>query len=126
MQKTKRIYSTKKLLKLILKSLDNDKAFNVKSIDLFKRSSIADFMVIASGTSSKQVSSMAQNLIKRLKDSGISTRKPEGLVNSDWVLIDVNDIVIHLFRPEVREFYNLEKMWQLNSIQDTKTEHLEI
>ena len=120
MQKTKRIYSTKKILKLILKSLDNDKAFNVKSIDLFKRSSIADFMVIASGTSSKQVSSMAQNLIKRLKDSGISTRKPEGLVNSDWVLIDVNDIVIHLFRPEVRDFYRLEKMWEIPNLQNSK------
>ncbi len=120
MQKTKRIYSTKKILKLILKSLDNDKAFNVKSIDLFKRSSIADFMVIASGTSSKQVSSMAQNLIKRLKDSGISTRKPEGLVNSDWVLIDVNDIVIHLFRPEVRDFYRLEKMWEIPNLHNTK------
>ena len=120
MQKTKRIYSTKKILKLILKSLDNDKAFNVKSIDLFKRSSIADFMVIASGTSSKQVSSMAQNLIKRLKDSGISTRKPEGLVNSDWVLIDVNDIVIHLFRPEVRDFYRLEKMWEIPNLHNTQ------
>ena len=120
MQKTKRIYSTKKILKLILKSLDNDKAFNVKSIDLFNRSSIADFMVIASGTSSKQVSSMAQNLIKRLKDSGISTRKPEGLVNSDWVLIDVNDIVIHLFRPEVRDFYRLEKMWEIPNLHNTQ------
>ena len=120
MQKTKRIYSTKQILKLILKSLDNDKAFNVKSIDLFKRSSIADFMVIASGTSSKQVSSMAQNLIKRLKDSGIRTRKPEGLVNSDWVLIDVNDIVIHLFRPEVRDFYRLEKMWEIPNLHNTQ------
>ena len=120
MQKTKRIYSSKKLLKLILKSLDNDKAFNIKSIDLLQRSSIADFMVIASGTSSKQVSSMAQNLIKRLKDSGIRTRKPEGLVNSDWVLIDVNDIVIHLFRPEVRDFYRLEKMWEIPNLHNTK------
>ena len=120
MQKTTRIYSTKKLLKLILKSLDDDKAFDVKSINLLQRSSIADFMVIASGTSSKQVSSMAQNLIKRLKDSGIKTRKPEGLINSDWVLIDAIDIVIHLFRPEVREFYRLEKMWEIPSLQNPK------
>ena len=120
MQKTTRIYSTKKLLKLILKSLDDDKAFDVKSINLLQRSSIADFMVIASGTSSKQVSSMAQNLIKRLKDSGIKTRKPEGLINSDWVLIDAIDIVIHLFRPEVREFYRLEKMWEIRSLQNPK------
>ena len=63
---------------------------------------------------------MAQNLIKRLKDSGISTRKPEGLVNSDWVLIDVNDIVIHLFRPEVRDFYRLEKMWEIPNLHNTK------
>ena len=120
MQKTTRINNTKKLLKLILKSLGDDKAFDVKSIDLLQRSSIADFMIIASGTSSKQVSSMANNLRKRLKDYGIKTRTPEGLINSDWVLIDAFDIVIHLFRPEVREFYRLEKMWEIPNLQNSK------
>ena len=120
MQKTTRIYNSKKLLKLILKSLGDDKAFDVKSIDLLQRSSIADFMIIASGTSSKQVSSMANNLRQRLKDYGIKTRKPEGLINSDWVLIDAFDIVIHLFRPEVREFYRLEKMWEIPNLQNSK------
>ena len=120
MQKRTRIHNTKKLLKLILKSLSDDKAFDVKSIDLLQRSSIADFMIIASGTSSKQVSSMANNLRQRLKDYGIKTRKPEGLINSDWVLIDAFDIVIHLFRPEVREFYRLEKMWEIPNLQNSK------
>ena len=120
MKKTTRIYNTKKILKLILKSLGDDKAFDVKSIDLLQRSSIADFMIIASGTSSKQVSSMANNLRQRLKDYGIKTRKPEGLINSDWVLIDAFDIVIHLFRPEVREFYRLEKMWEIPNLQNSK------
>ena len=120
MQKTTRINNTKKLLKLILKSLGDDKAFDVKSIDLLQRSSIADFMIIASGASSKQVSSMANNLRKRLKDYGIKTRKPEGLINSDWVLIDAFDIVIHLFRPEVREFYRLEKMWEIPNLANSK------
>ena len=120
MQKTTRINNTKKLLELILKSLGDDKAFDVKSIDLLQRSSIADFMIIASGTSSKQVSSMANNLRKRLKDYGIKTRKPEGLINSDWVLIDAFDIVIHLFRPEVREFYRLEKMWEIPNLANSK------
>ena len=120
MKKTTRIYNSKKILKLILKSLDDDKAFDVKSIDLLQRSSIADFMIIASGTSSKQVSSMANNLRKRLKDYGIKTRTPEGLINSDWVLIDAFDIVIHLFRPEVREFYRLEKMWEIPNLANSK------
>ena len=120
MQKRTRIHNTKKLLKLILKSLGDDKAFDVKSIDLLQRSSIADFMIIASGASSKQVSSMANNLRKRLKDYGIKTRTPEGLINSDWVLIDAFDIVIHLFRPEVREFYRLEKMWEIPNLQNSK------
>ena len=120
MQKTTRINNTKKLLKLILKSLGDDKAFDVKSIDLLQRSSIADFMIIASGTSSKQISSMANNLRKRLKDYGIKTRKPEGLINSDWVLIDAFDIVIHLFRPEVRKFYRLEKMWEIPNLANSK------
>ena len=113
MKKNKTPISIKKLLSLTFDSLEDDKAIDIKTIDLKDRSSIADFMVIASGNSSRQVSSMANNLIKKFKIQGVSTRKPEGITNSDWVLIDAYDIIIHLFRPEVREFYALEKMWEI-------------
>ena len=113
MKKNKTTITIKKLLSLTFESLEDDKAIDIKAIDLKDRSSIADFMIIASGNSSRQVSSMANNLIKKFKDKGISTRKPEGITNSDWVLIDAYDIIIHLFRPEVRDFYALEKMWEL-------------
>ena len=113
MKKNKTTITIKKLLSLTYESLEDDKAIDIKAIDLKDRSSIADFMIIASGNSSRQVSSMANNLIKKFKDKGISTRKPEGITNSDWVLIDAYDIIIHLFRPEVREFYALEKMWEI-------------
>ena len=97
----------------IIKKLDSNKALDIVTIDLEGKSSIADYMIIASGTSSRHVSSMSNNLIKKLKDYGIKAKKPEGLTNSDWVLIDVNDIIVHLFRPEVREFYKLDKMWEM-------------
>ncbi len=113
MKKNKISITIKKLLSLTCSSLEDDKAIDIKTINLKDRSSIADFMVIASGNSSRQVSSMAINLIKKLKNEGISTRRPEGISNSDWVLIDAYDIIIHLFRPEVREFYALEKMWEI-------------
>ena len=113
MKKNKTTITIKKLLSLTCESLEDDKAIDIKAIDLKNRSSIADFMIIASGNSSRQVSSMANNLIKKFKDKGISTRKPEGITNSDWVLIDAYDIIIHLFRPEVRDFYALEKMWEI-------------
>ena len=113
MIKNKTPITIKKLLSLTYDSLEDDKAIDIKTIDLKDRSSIADFMVIASGNSSRQVSSMANNLIKKFKIKGVSTRKPEGITNSDWVLIDAYDIIIHLFRPEVREFYALEKMWEI-------------
>ena len=105
MKKNKASITIKKLLSLTCDSLEDDKAIDIKTIDLKDRSSVADFMVIASGNSSRQVSSMANNLIKKFKIKGVSTRKPEGITNSDWVLIDAYDIIIHLFRPEVREFY---------------------
>ena len=113
MKKNKTPITIKKLLSLTCVSLENDKAIDIKTINLKDRSSIADFMIIASGNSSRQVSSMANNLIKKFKIKGVSTRKPEGITNSDWVLIDAYDIIIHLFRPEVREFYALEKMWEI-------------
>lgn len=100
-----------KLHQLILKSLDDDKAEEIVSIDLAGKSSIADFMVIASGRSSRQVAAIAEHLVARIsKETGKKVRA-EGKAVGDWVLIDTGDIVVHIFRPDVRSFYNLEKMW---------------
>ena len=103
--------SSKQLLKVTLESLDNDKGINVVSIDLIGRSSIADYMVVVSGNTVRQVTAMANNLIKKYKEMGLRLPSPEGMSNGDWVLIDAKDILIHIFRPEVRDFYSLEKMW---------------
>ena len=99
------------LLALVLKSLDDDQAQDVISIDLEGKSGIADHMVIASGRSTRQVASMAQKLAERVKHAGYDSPRVEGLPSADWVLIDAGDVVVHLFRPEVRSFYNLERMW---------------
>mgnify|MGYP005710985313 FL=1 len=106
--------SSKNLLKLTLDALEDDKAIDIISINLEGRSSIADYMIVASGNSAKQVTSMADNLVKKYKEIGLTTPSPEGMSNGDWVLIDAKDILIHLFRPEVRDFYSLEKMWAKN------------
>jgi ribosome-associated protein len=96
---------------LILHQLDEDQAQDVVSIPLEGKSSIADFMVIASGRSTRQVASIATKLAERLKKEGHGSPRIEGLPAADWVLIDAGDVVVHLFRPEVRSFYNLERMW---------------
>ena len=111
MAKTKSL-SSKELLKFTLKSLENDKGMDIISINLIGRSSIADYMVVVSGNTVRQVTAMANNLIKKYKEIGLSLSSPEGISNGDWVLIDANDILIHIFRPEVRAFYSLEKMWE--------------
>ena len=103
--------SSKKLLKVTLESLDYDKGIDIVSIDLIGRSSIADYMVVVSGNTVRQVTAMANNLIKKYKEMGLRLPSPEGMSNGDWVLIDAKDILIHIFRPEVRDFYSLEKMW---------------
>jgi len=103
--------SSKQLLKFTLESLDNDKGIDIVSIDLIGRSSIADYMVVVSGNTVRQVTAMANNLIKKYKEMGLRLPSPEGMSNGDWVLIDAKDILIHIFRPEVRDFYSLEKMW---------------
>jgi len=100
-----------KLHKLILKSLDDDKAEDIVSIDLSGKSSMADYLVIASGRSSRQVGAIAEHLIERISATVGRKLKAEGKAVGDWVLIDTGDIVVHIFRPEVRGFYNLEKMW---------------
>ena len=96
---------------LILRSLDDDQAQEVVSIPLEGKSSIADYMVIASGRSTRQVAAMAQKLAERIKHGGHGHVRIEGLPAADWVLVDAGDVVVHLFRPEVRTFYNLERMW---------------
>lgn len=99
------------LLALVLEQLDDDQAQEVVTIDLAGKTSIADYMVIASGRSTRQVAAMAQKLAERIKQAGLGPVKLEGLPAADWVLIDAGDVVVHLFRPEVRSFYNLERMW---------------
>ncbi len=99
------------LLALVLKQLDDDQAQDVVAIDLAGKSSIADHMVIASGRSTRQVASMAQKLAEEVKKQGRGPARLEGLPAADWVLIDAGDVVVHIFRPEVRSFYNLERMW---------------
>ena len=99
------------ILDLILTSLDDDKAEDVIVIDLKGKSEMADHMVIASGRSTRQVSSIAAKLVDRLKQEAGVLSKVEGKDAGDWVLIDTGDVVVHVFRPEVREFYQLEKMW---------------
>ena len=100
---------------LVLETLDDDKAEDVVAIDLRGKSSVTDIMIIASGRSSRHVSAIADHLIDTLKDTGRVKPRVEGLQTCDWVFIDAGDIVIHLFRPEVRSFYNLEKMWSVDA-----------
>ena len=99
------------LHRLVLASLDDDQAVDTVSIPLAGKSSIADHMVVASGRSTRQVASMANKLAEKIKAEFGRSARIEGLPNADWVLIDAGDVIVHLFRPEVRSFYNLERMW---------------
>lgn len=99
------------ILSLILSELDDDKAENVVTISLVGKSDIADAMVVASGRSQRHVGAMADKVMRRLKDAGFSRARIEGAGACDWVLIDAEDVIVHLFRPEVREFYNIERVW---------------
>ena len=109
------------LLDLITSSLDADKAKNILTIPLQGKSSMADYMVIASGTSSRQVASMAEHIEFKLKRAGVSLLGLEGMQQADWVLLDANDVIVHLFRPEVRDFYGLERMWMNTSDEEVIT-----
>ncbi|QJB70821.1 ribosome silencing factor [Parasphingorhabdus halotolerans] len=100
-----------------MKSLDDDQAQDIVAIPLAGKSNIADHMVIAEGRSTRQVASIAQKLAERVKQAG-GTARIEGLANADWVLIDAGDVIVHLFRPEVRSFYNLERMWMVEDDED--------
>lgn len=102
---------SKQLLELVLVSLDDDKAEDVVTIELSGKSTIADYMVVASGRSTRQVSAMAEHLCEVVKAAGVRRVSMEGAARADWILIDGGDVIVHLFRPEVRDFYGLEKMW---------------
>lgn len=99
------------LLAAVLNSLEDDKAENIVSIDLRGKTELADYMVVCSGRSTRQVVSIAEKLTERLKEAFRHSTRVEGKEVGDWVLVDAGDVIVHVFRPEVREFYQLEKMW---------------
>lgn len=101
------------LLERILKSLDDDKAEQIVTIDLGGRSSLCDAIVVASGRSSRHVASIAEHLARRLKEAGYGTRPMNGASQGDWALVDAGDVIVHIFRPEVRSYYDLEGMWSV-------------
>jgi ribosome-associated protein len=99
-------------LALIEQSLDDDQAIDVRIIPLAGKSSFADYMVIASGTSTRRVGAMTEHLLMKLKAAGVTGLAAEGRASNDWVLVDAGDVVVHLFRPDVRAYYDLEKLWE--------------
>jgi ribosome-associated protein len=105
------VHDASQTLKLVLERLDEMKAEDVVTIDLTGKTSIADLMVVASGRSSRHVGSVADDVVEHLKKSGLKDVRVEGQPHCDWVLIDSGDVIVHVFRPEVRDFYAIEKMW---------------
>ena len=101
-----------KMIDVVLQSLEDAKAEQTIAIDIAGKSSLADHMVVTSGRSNRHVAAVADQVVKALRDGGFSKPRIEGLPHADWVLVDGGDVIVHIFRPEVREFYNLEKMWQ--------------
>ena len=102
---------TSDLKKIILNTLDSNKALDIISIDLANKSSMADYMIIASGTSSRHIQALSEQVLEKFKNNGIKNCKIEGKESSDWKLIDGIDLIVHIFNPEKRKFYELEKMW---------------
>ena len=103
---------------LVTQSLEDSKGEDIVSIDLSGKSALADFMVVVSGRSNRHVTAIADHLLRHLKEHGLGNAKVEGLQNGDWVLIDAGDIIVHIFRPEIRSFYNIEKMWTVGDTGD--------
>jgi len=101
-----------------LASLENAKAESIISIDIRKKSTIGDYMIVASGRSHRHVTAVADYLLQALSDAGCKDVHVEGLDSGDWVLIDTGDIIVHIFRPEIRDFYNIEKIWQDDGFDD--------
>ena len=106
------------VLDLVSGSLEESKAEDITTIDIKGKSALGDYMVVASGRSQRHVAAIADHLLRELKSGGVKSPRVEGLQHGDWVLIDIGDIIIHLFRPEVREFYGLEKMWLVSTAAD--------
>ena len=99
------------LKQIIIKTLNNNKAKDIISIDLKDKSSMADYMIIASGTSSRHIQSLSEQVLEKLKDNGLNDSKIEGKDSNEWKLVDGIDLIVHIFHPEKRRFYELEKMW---------------
>ena len=99
------------LKQIIIKTLDINKAIDIVSIDLKDKSSMADYMIIASGTSSRHIQALSEQVLEKLKDNGIKNSKIEGKDSTEWKLVDGIDLIVHIFHPEKRKFYELEKMW---------------
>ena len=107
-----------KMIDVVLHTLEDAKAEETVAIDIAGKSSLADNMVVTSGRSNRHVSAIADQLVKSLRESGFGKPRIEGLPHADWVLVDAGDVIVHIFRPEVREFYNIEKMWQADFAAD--------
>ncbi|WP_307233065.1 ribosome silencing factor [Pararhizobium capsulatum] len=105
-------------LHLVLTSLEDSKAEDIVTINIAGKSALGDYMVVVSGRSNRHVTAIADHLISDLKDEGLGNARVEGLETGDWVLIDGGDIIVHVFRPEIREFYNIEKMWAAPDMED--------
>ena len=105
-------------LELVLASLEDSKAENIVTINIAGKSALGDYMVVVSGRSNRHVMAICEHLISDLKDEGFGSARVEGLDTGDWVLIDTGDIIVHVFRPEIREFYNIEKMWAAPDIEE--------
>ena len=106
------------MIDVILNCLDDAKAEGIVAVDIIGKSSLADHMVVASGRSQRHVGAVADQLVNALRDAGHGKPRIEGLPHCDWVLVDAGDVIVHIFRPEVREFYNIEKMWQADFAAD--------
>ena len=111
-QKQSKPLEVKDTIKLVQEILVDHKADNIVTIDLRGKTTIGDYMIIASGSSNRQVKALAELIVKNFKNINLPIGKPEGLPEGDWVLLDTGNVIVHLFRPEVRAFYNLEKMWE--------------
>lgn len=121
--RTAGVSATEKALAAVLESLEDSKAEDIVSINIEGKSPLADRMVIATGRSHRHVAAVAEHLITALKEKGLGVPRIEGMPSADWVLIDQGDVIIHVFRPEVRAFYNLEKMWQEPDLDADGTRH---
>lgn len=110
--------AVKDVLETVLDSLDDSKAQDLVTIDIQGKSALGDYMVVASGRSHRHVNAIADHLLRDLKDKGCGTPRVEGLPHCDWVLLDTGDVIVHVFRPEVRSFYGIEKMWQMPDEQE--------